>query len=419
MLKNGIVAKLVIGSAILAGSTTAHAAPNKEATHATAPKPMYGTFGVDVAGMDTKVKPGDDFNAFVNGVYLKNLEIPADKSTYGMFNNLRDLSQARTRGIVEAAAAKKNAKPGSEAQKVGDFYSSFLDEATIETKGITPLKPELDAIQAITDRTQLSKAFGKAMRQGVNTPLGISPQQDLKNPEVYAIYVGQGGLGLPDREYYLDLKNAKFSEIRDKYLIHIAAMLRLAGFDNVEAKAKGIFALETKLAEVHWSKIEERQVEKAYNPVKRVALEAAYPGVEWTSILTAVGVQAQPELIMTAPSAILGSCKLIASEPLDTWKDYLAFHTLKAGNPGGCLRQGPCRNQLVWQVVIKILGPQRHAACHNRSRPGPQARHHGRRSNKHRDIPMSDRTRECRGGRAARGWWRWVQRGVSHLEWQE
>jgi len=333
MQKTRILATLVAGSLALALPVLAET-PAKGAVQAAAStKPTYGTWGFDTAGMDRTATPGDDFGRFANGNYLKTLEIPADRSNYGMFTKLRDLSQERTKEIVEASAAVKGAKPGSEEQKVGDFYASFMDEATIEVKGIAPLKPELDKIAAITDRTQLCKAFGRASRLGVDLPVGAGPQQDLKNPDVYAVYVGQGGLGLPDRDYYLDTKNPKFAEIREKYVAHIAAMLKLAGFDNAEARAKAIFALETKIAETHWTQVESRQIEKLYNPVKVADLNATYPGVDWMPFLTAVGIQGQQELIIAQPSAVLGSAKLIASEPLETWKDYLAFHTVKDAAP--------------------------------------------------------------------------------------
>jgi len=296
-------------------------------------KAEYGTFGFDAAGMDRTVAPGDDFGRYSSGTYLKNLVIPADRSNYGMFTKLRDLSQERTRTIVEAAAAQKDARPGSEAQKVGDFYASFLDEAAIETKGLAPLQPHLEAITAISDRAQLARAFGLAARLGVGTPLGIGAEQDLKNPDIYAVYVGQGGLGLPDRDYYLDTKNPKFAEIRAKYVAHIGTLLKLAGIDQAETRAKGIFALETKLAEVHWSKVEERQIEKIYNPFKRAELDTAFPGVDWAALLGAAGVPDQKELIIAQPSAIKGTGALLAGESLDTWKDYLRLRTLSHAAP--------------------------------------------------------------------------------------
>lgn len=302
-------------------------------TKAASQKPVFGTFGFDTGGMDRKAAPGDDFNRYANGAYLDKLVIPADKAGYGMFNRLRDLSQERTRGIVEAAAAAKDALPGSEAQKVGDYYASFLDEAAIEAQGLAPLKPHLDAIAAIADRGGLARCLGKATRLGISMPIHIGPEQDLKNPEVIAVYVGQGGLGMPDRDYYLDAKNAKFAEIRSKYQAHIATLLKLAGVENAETRAKGIFELETKIAAAHWTQVESRQIEKLYNPVTREALGNAYPGLEWENLLGAIGLGGQKELIVAQPSAIAGAAKLLASESLDTWKDYLVVRILKHAAP--------------------------------------------------------------------------------------
>jgi putative endopeptidase len=348
--------------------------PAKPAPTATkAAKAQYGTFGLDTAGMDRTVVPGDDFGRYANGTYLKNLVIPADKSNYGMFTKLRDLSQERTRTIILAAAARKDTKPGSEAQKVGDFYATFLDEAAIEAKGLAPLKSRLDAISAIKDRAEFARAMGMADRVGMDLPVGIGPMQDLKNPNIYSVYIGQGGLGLPDRDYYLDAKNPKFAEIREKYLTHIAAMLGLAGIDNPAGRAKAILELETKLAEIHWSKVEERQMEKLYNPIKRADLDGAYAGVDWTALLTAAGVQDQKELIIAHPSAIVGTGRLLASEPLETWKDYLLFHTLKSAAPflpkafveenfafNGTVLSGQPENQPRWKrgvdITTRVLG---------------------------------------------------------------
>ncbi len=295
-------------------------------------KPELGDFGFDIAGMDRSVTPGNDWVKFVNGSYIDKLAIPADRSNYGMFTKLRDLSQERTRTIVEAAAATE-AAAGSEAQKVGDFYASYLDEAAIEAKGLAPLAPRLAAIAAITDAAGLARAFGEAMRTGLDTPIGVSVQSDLKNPDVMAVYVGQGGLGLPDRDYYLDQKNPRFAEVRTKYVAHIERMLTLAGIADAGAKAAAIMALETRIATVHWTQVEQRQIEKLYNPVARTAIDATYPGFDWAPFLTAGGVAGQPTLVIAQPSAVTGIAKLMASEPIATWKTYLAFRTLEAAAP--------------------------------------------------------------------------------------
>ncbi len=295
--------------------------------------PTYGTFGYDEAGMNRSVLPGNDFVEYANGTYLKTLEIPADRSNYGMFTKLRDLSQERTRTIIEAAAAQKDAAKGSETQKVGDFYASYMDEAGIEAKGLAPLAPAFAEINAINDRAALARVMGQSARKGIDMPIGMGPQSDLKNPDAMAVYVGQGGLGLPDRDYYLDEKNPKFAEVRTKYVAHIEKMLTLAGVADAAAKAKAIYDLEHKIATVHWSQVEQRQVEKLYNPVARNAIDAGYPGLDWTAMLTASGVASQPQLIITQPSAISGTAKLIAGEPLDTWKAYLTFRTLENAAP--------------------------------------------------------------------------------------
>ena len=327
---------LLAAAAAIALTGAVDAKPVKKAVrHAsatTAKKPMYGSFGVDLAGMDRSVTPGQDFGEYVNGTYLKKLVIPADRSNFGMFTKLRDLSQERTRAIIAAAALTK-AAPGSEAQKVGDFYASFIDEAAIEAKGLTPLAPRLAEIAAIKDRAALATAFGDASRDGVDVPVNVGPQQDLKNPDIYNVYIEQGGLGMPDRDYYLDAANPKFADIRTKYQQYIVDMLKLANIPNAEARGKAIYDLEAKIAKVHWTKVEQRQVEKTYNPVSRTDIEGKYAGIEWTSLLGAAGVGGRPEFIISSPSAVQGMAKLIKGESLDTWKDYMAFHTLDRWAP--------------------------------------------------------------------------------------
>ena len=291
-------------------------------------KPDIGSFGFDVAGMDRTTRAGDDFVTHTSGTYLKTLEIPADKTSFGMFTKLRDLSQERTRTIIEKAAASGGA-PGSEAQKVGDFYASFMDEAAIEAKGIAPIKPELDKIAAIADKTQLAAMFGRFSRIGVSTPIGVGVGPDRKNPDAFQVGASQGGLGLPDRDYYLDMANPKFAEARAKYQAYVATLLGLSGFADAGARATAIIALETKIAATQWTRVERRQAEKTYNPVARADLDRAYPGVDWGQLLTNAGLEGQPVINMSTPSALQGAGKLIDSEPLAVWRDYLAFQLLR------------------------------------------------------------------------------------------
>ncbi len=335
-------------------------------TAVTSGKPELGSFGIDVAGMDKSVTPGNDWVRYVNGTYIEKLEIPADKSNYGMFTKLRDLSQERTRAIIEGAAeGAKSAPKGSEAQKVGDWYASFMDEAAIEAKGAAPIKPTLDAIAAITDKAGIARYIGEASRNGIDTPIGVGVQPNLKNPDVMAAYVGQGGIGLPDRDYYLDDKNPRFAEVRAKYVPYIAQMLTLAGIADAPAKAQAVYDLEKKIATAHWTQVEQRQVEKLYNPVAATGVAAAYPGVAWAPLIDAAGLSAQPELIVANPSAITGAAKLIDSEPLETWKAYLQFQTLRAAAPylpkafvdasfafNGTVLNGQPQNQPRWKRAV-------------------------------------------------------------------
>ena len=298
-----------------------------------AAKPKLGDWGVDLTAMDTSVKPGDDFYKFVNGGWEKRTEIPADRSSWGGFGILRDLSDTRTRAIIDDVSKQTNA-PGSVAQKVGDFYASFMDEATVEARGAAPLKPELAKIDAIKSRDDLARAFGEANRLGITAPVAIGVEQDLKDNTKYSAYVGQGGLGMPDRDYYL-VDNDRFKDIRAKYKAHIAAMFRLTGVSEAKAlaKAEAIYALEEKIAKTHWTSAESRQIDKLYNPAAVTDLTTLYPGFGWSRFIEAAHLGGQQVLVVTQQSAIKGAADLIAKEPLPVWKDYLKFHMIADAAP--------------------------------------------------------------------------------------
>ncbi len=305
------------------------AAIGVQATGADAPpNPQIGAFGVDLTGMDKAKTPGNDFYGFVNGVWQARTAIPSDRASWGGFSILRDLSDQRTRAIIEDVSKSKGAE-GSNAQKVGDFYASFMDEAAIEAKGISPIAPMLAQIDAIKTTGDLARVFGAANRLGISTPIGMSVEQDLKNNTVYAGYLGQGGLGLPDRDYYLVDSNARFVKIRGKYLTHIANMLKLAGTADGAAKAARIYALEKKIALSHWTQAESRQIDKLYNPKTLTELEAQMPGFDWSGYLQAVGIGNLPKVIATQPSALTGAAALTSGEPIEVWKDYLRYHVIK------------------------------------------------------------------------------------------
>jgi len=305
------------------------------------PAPKYGSFGFDTAGMDRAVAPGDNFYSYANGGWMKTTEIPADRGSYGTFNMLGEVAAARTRAIIEDQA-KANAPAGSEARKIGDYYASFMDEAAIEAAGATPLKPELARIAAIRTRADLSRELGATLRADVDALnatdyatdrlFGLWVAEDMNDTSKYRPYLMQGGLGLPDRAYYLD-QSDRFKDIRAKYVAHIARMLTLAGQADGEAKAARILALETAIAKAHWTVEATGDVAKANNVWTRADLARKAPGMDWAAWLAGAGLADQQAFGAWQPSAISGISKLVASQPVAVWKDYLAFHAVERGAP--------------------------------------------------------------------------------------
>jgi putative endopeptidase len=314
---------------LIAGLATAPietAARSATASAKVAGKPELGSFGIDLTGMDPKVSPGDDFYRYVNGAWDDRTQIPGDRSSWSSFAILRDLSDQRTRDVMEHVDSDPRAK--ADAKKAGLLYRSFMDEAAIEAKGAAVLKPDLDAIAAIASTSDLAAAFAKASRDGISTPIALGIDIDDKDPDSYVVAIGQSGLGLPDRDYYLVKDNAKYAEARTAYQAHVAKMLALAGISDSEKKAADIFALETKIAETHWSRVQNRQAEKRYNPFARTALPGSFPGFDWNAFLSAAKLDNQPMVVVGQPSAIQGVIPIMASTPLDTWKAYLDYRTI-------------------------------------------------------------------------------------------
>lgn len=298
----------------------------------TAPK---ATSGNDLAGMDKSVAPGDDFNGYTNGGWIRATPIPADKSSYGPGAILADETRKRLLALIEESA-KAGASAGEITRQVGDCYSTFMDEAGIETKGIAPLKQTLDSIAAIVDRRALSAALGRGIRADVD-PLnatnfqtdnlfGVWVAQGLDDPSRNVPYLMQGGLGMPDRDYYISA-TPHMKELREKYQAHIAATFRLAGFDDADTRAARVYALETKMARVHASRVESEDV-KAAVTWKREELPAKAPGLDWPTLLEAAGLKDQALFWVWHPKAIPGLSSLAAREPIDAWKDWLAFHAV-------------------------------------------------------------------------------------------
>lgn len=279
--------------------------------------------GIIKKNMDTLVKPGDDFNKFVNGNWEKRTQIPADKASYGAGYILYDQSQKDVKDIIEDAAKASNVK-GSDEQKIGDYYASFIDRKTRDSKGVAPIKPEFAKIDAINDYKDLAVYFGRANRLGINTPLALSVYSDFKDPTKYTTVTWQGGLGLPDRDYYVS-SDAKMKEIRAKYLVHIEAMLKLAGLENSAVKAKTILALETALASKQMKKEDTRDMIKLYNPYLVKDLNTLMPDFDWSAMLKASGFDKEKKLIVTQVEYTKSLNNIIKSTPIDAWKTFLKW----------------------------------------------------------------------------------------------
>jgi putative endopeptidase len=290
---------------------------------------------IDTAGMDTSVKPGDDFFKLANGGWYAKTEIPADRGAWGTFAEIAELTDKRVSELVQDAA--KNAPPGSDARRVGDYYATFMDEATIESKGLAPMQPQLDAIAAIADAKGLATALGKTIRADVDvlnstnfiTPniFGLWVAQDLDDPTKYVPFLLQGGLGMPDAAYYVD-PSPKMADIRTKYLAHVAKVLDLAKIDGSADKAKRIVALETAIAKTHVSRADSEDVHKGDNHWKRSDLAAKAPGLDWPTFLDAAGLGAVNDFVIWQPKGLIGISAQVAATPLATWKDYLTYHAL-------------------------------------------------------------------------------------------
>ena len=283
--------------------------------------------GITLKNMDALVRPGDDFGKFVNGNWDKITEIPADKSSFGAFDMLYDQSQKDVKAIIEESAKTNNAD-GSDEQKIGDYYASFTDRTTRDTKGITPILPELTKIDAITNYNELATYFGHANRLGLNAPFSLSVYTDFKDPTKYTAITWQGGLGLPDRDYYL-ATDAKMTELRSKYLAHIEAMFTLASIENPSEKAKTIMALETTLAKSHMKKEDTRDMVKLNNPYPMEDLKTLMADFDWMAMLKEAGFDKEKKLVITQVEYTKNLNNIIKNTPIDTWKTFLKWGVIK------------------------------------------------------------------------------------------
>jgi len=313
-----------LGIAVLAIGASAAAARPVEAQQKQAPRALV--LGVDTANFDRSVRPQDDFSEFVNGTWLKNAQMPGDRSRWGSFDELRDQADAAVRSIVEEAAAHPG-KRGSNAQKIGDLYASFMDSARIESLGLEPLRPWLAGLAAIKRPADLPAAFGRGQREGAGGPFMAMVGPDAKNSSVNIVSIGQGGLTLPDRDYYLR-QDAKFAAIRKAYTDYITHVLTLAGQPDPAGAAQRILALETSIAEKQWDRARMRDREASYNKMTVAELQALTPSFNWTAFLTAAGMGKATEVIVRQPDYFKALDDILVATPASTWREWLAFRTI-------------------------------------------------------------------------------------------
>jgi putative endopeptidase len=293
--------------------------------------------GIVVENIDRSYKPGDNFYEFCNGDWIKRTTIPPDRAGLDVFTKLADLSNQRTADLIQEIS-KSNPPAGSELRKVADLYNSYMDEAGIEAKGLAPLKSHLDAIAALKDKKQLAHAMGQNLRADVDplnntnfhTPhlFGLWTAPGFNDSEHYTPYLLQGGLQLPDREYYLS-DSEHMKKLRTAYQTHVVAMLRLAGLSDPESRAGRIIELEHAIAQVHRSLAENEDIHKANNTWKRSDFATNAPGLDWNEYFAAAGLSEVDSFIVWQPDAFKGESALVASTPLDTWKDWLSFHLIE------------------------------------------------------------------------------------------
>ncbi|UBO73095.1 M13 family metallopeptidase [Aeromonas rivuli] len=349
--KKSILAGL-IGLALLAGCSQG---PAQDQAHS----------GLTLANMDTRIKPGDDFFRYANGHWLASAKIPDDRPADGAFYTLRDKSLADVRTLIEALP--KDAPQGSEAQQIRDFYASYLDKAGRDGKGMSPLRPLLAELDQVTDSRTLAQALARTGKVGGGAPFGFWIGPDAKAPTQYSVNIGQSGLGLPDRDYYLKSDDASV-RLRQQYQQHIAGMLTRAGETDAEAKAKQIVALETAIARIQWDKVALRDREKSYNKVASGDLSRLAPHIDWQSYLEEAGIAAQPTLILGQPSYLQALDKLMVQTPAAQWRDYLKWQLISDYAPYldsdtdqanfaffGTVLSGTPKQRAAWERALAVL----------------------------------------------------------------
>jgi len=286
-------------------------------------KPQFGKWGFDSTAVDKSTKPGDDFFRYANGAWLDRTQIPADKPAYSLRLMMTDTTEGRLHDILEQAAAKAAHQPGDLEGNAGAFYKAFMDEARIEKLGASAIAPELDAVRAAKTRDDLAALMGRDNSDFEGSLFNFGIDVDLKDPKKYAVYLGQGGLGLPDRDYYL---KPEFAPVKGKYEAYVAQLLHLINWSKADARAKDVVAFETKIADASWTKVQERDINAVYNPVATADLDKFAPGFGWKQFLADANLAKMDRVIVAEKMAFPKLAALYAATPPDTIKAWQAFH---------------------------------------------------------------------------------------------
>lgn len=283
--------------------------------------------GLFLEDFDRSARPQDDLFRYVNGSWYDNTEIPSDKSSYGAFRILFEENQKRLRDIIQDAADTENVEEGSNTQKLGDFYASYMDEDRIESLGIDPITEELDMIAEVEDHEQLTAVMAQLRMRGIGGPFGYYVWADARNPDYNTLYMSQGGLGLPDRDYYFN-DSDDFAEIREKYQAYIADILAAAGHEDAEGAAERIYALEESLAENHWTRAESRDAEATYNAATAEELDEMVGDFDYSLFASQAEIDHADDLVVRMPSYFEAFGEIFNETDVQTWKDYMQLRTL-------------------------------------------------------------------------------------------
>ncbi len=306
-------------------------------TNATqAGKPELGQWGVDLSGMDKSVKPGNDFFDYVNGDWLKKTKIPADRSRIGSFTSLAILSETRIKTILKELEAKPYNSLTADEKKLRDLYDAFLDTKAIEAKGLKPVRKDLATLEGLKTKAEIASVMGSS-RLMTASPFNVAIGIDDKNPNAYSVNLYQGGLGMPDRDYYLKT-DKPIVTAQAAYKKYLATMLKLAGLDHAGKRAAAVYDLERRIAEVQWTHAERRDADKVYNPMSFSKLEKLAPEFDWkayfkTADIPLTSPKGERQVIVAEKSAFPKFARIFAETPVSVWRDYLIVHYMHTFAP--------------------------------------------------------------------------------------